>query len=70
MSDPRPPAPGGQPDPPAPVPPWAHRLWCAPDCDFPPGGAEGAQLSRAWSLVPADEPTSRVALRLVEMIKH
>ncbi|MGH3815559.1 MAG: hypothetical protein ACRDUV_24430 [Pseudonocardiaceae bacterium] len=65
-SDPRPAAPGGQPDPPAAVPPWAHRPWCAPDCSFPPGVAEGAHLSRAWSLAPADEPTSRVALRLVE----
>ncbi|MGH3906969.1 MAG: hypothetical protein ACRDTE_22735 [Pseudonocardiaceae bacterium] len=50
----------------APLPPGAHRPWCAPNCAFPVGGAEGAHLGRAWTLVPADEPTSRVALRLLE----
>ncbi|MGH3904230.1 MAG: hypothetical protein ACRDTE_08580 [Pseudonocardiaceae bacterium] len=40
-----------------------HRPWCAPDC---PGGVERAHFSPAWSVVPAEEQTGRVALRLVE----
>ncbi|MCA1674222.1 MAG: hypothetical protein LC799_19200 [Actinobacteria bacterium] len=52
---------------PPPSPPsWVHRSWCAPDCSFPTGGAEGAHLGRAWVLTPSDEQTSRVAVRLVE----
>lgn len=48
------------------APPWAHRPWCAPDCGWPPGGAEGTHLGRAWTLTPEDEETSQVALRLFE----
>lgn len=62
LSAPRFPAPGGRPEPTT-ATGVTHRPWCAPDC---PGGVERAHVSRAWSLTPVDEPTSRVALRLVQ----
>jgi hypothetical protein len=48
--------------------PWAHRPWCAPDCGFVPGVAEGTHLGRAWTLTPDREQPSRVALRLFERV--
>lgn len=49
-------------------PPWAHRLWCAPECDFPAEVGEGTHQGRAWTLTPADEQASQVGLRLYERV--
>lgn len=54
------------PPPSATPPPWQHRSWCARDCAFRPGAAEGAHPGVPWVLTPADEPSGRMALRLVE----
>lgn len=48
--------------------PWAHRAWCAPECDFPVGNVEGTHHGPAWTLRPANEQTSRVEVRLYEWV--
>lgn len=70
-ADPQPeePPPGTAPPGTAPsgtMPPWAHRSWCAPDCEFRGGAVEGTHLSAPWVLTPVEEDTSRLALRLIE----
>ncbi|MGH3940321.1 MAG: hypothetical protein ACRDTG_17145 [Pseudonocardiaceae bacterium] len=48
--------------------PWAHRAWCAPECDFPVGIAEGTHRGPVWTLRPADAQTSQVRVRLYEWV--
>ncbi|MGH3937786.1 MAG: hypothetical protein ACRDTG_04000 [Pseudonocardiaceae bacterium] len=48
--------------------PWAHRVWCAPECDFPVGISEGTHRGPAWTLRPADGRSSQVRVRLYEWV--
>ncbi|MGH3798086.1 MAG: hypothetical protein ACRDR6_30155 [Pseudonocardiaceae bacterium] len=61
----------GSDDPTAPpfgAPPWAHRSWCAPGCEFRSGAVEGAHLGAPWVLAPAGQDPGGIALRLVEEV--
>ncbi|MGH8920149.1 MAG: hypothetical protein ACRD0H_17755, partial [Actinomycetes bacterium] len=48
--------------------PWAHRGWCAPECDFPVGSAEGTHQGPVWTLRPAEAQSSQVQIRLYEQV--